>query len=186
MIDIHQFIRYYKVGNFLHIVALLAFSFDVVAISKLFVLSYSSSPVTYMLWVSVLVIFGSMFVLAELDGYSRFQNYKQVKDQVYMNGYQERLLKPLTRSSCQREAAILACEELGLSIEVKRYFWEKGYRWFHIIPDFVWVHPFFFFSEFFWRTTFFTPHYKPKFNYNDLDLSNLDLITKGMNIESAA
>lgn len=186
MIDRQTFFRYYKVGNFLHIVALFAFSITIISIVKLSLLTDSSSPSMYFFWGSMVLVFGSMGILAELDGYSRYQNYKQVKDQIFINGYQQRLLKPLTRSSCQREAAILACEELGLGKEVKNYFWKKGYRWYHIIPDFVFEYPFFFFSFFFWRTTFFTPYYKPKFDYKEMDLSKIDLFTKGLGVESAA
>jgi hypothetical protein len=186
MINWQTLNRYYKVGNFLHIVALFAFSITIFSVVKLSVLTAAAAASMYLFWGSMVLVFGSMCVLAELDGFSRYQNYKQVKDQVFINGYQKRLLKPLTRSSCQREAAILACEELGLGAEVKNYFWEKGYRWYHIIPDFVFEYPFFFFSFFFWRTTFFTPYYKSKFNYNEMDLSEIDLFTKGLGVESAA
>lgn len=186
MIHLQSLLRYFKVGNFLHIVALFALKVGLFALLNLNLVDHSTDLIVYLFWGSLTLLSGNIFVLAELDGYSRFQNYKQVKDQVYINGYQRRILKPLTRSSCQREAAILACSELGLGNEAKDYFFKKGYRWYHVIPDFVFANPLFFFSKFFWRTTFFTPYYKPKFNYDKLDLSQLELLTKGAKIDSAA
>jgi len=88
---------------------------------------------------------------------------------MFLNGYQERQLKPLLKSSCQREAAILAADELGQGKKVRNYFLLRGYRWFHIIPDFVFNNPLFLFTNFFWRTTFFTPYYPPKVNYDGLE-----------------
>ena len=179
-------IRFYKVGKFLHYVALLAFGIAIFSLLKLLTFDYSTNQTLFLTWLSLLIIFGSMSFLAELDGYSRYQNYKQVKDQLFFNGYQERLLKPLLRSSCQREAAILAGLELGVGKEVKSFYYKKGYRWFHIIPDFVFQYPFFFFSIYFWRTTFFTPYYESRVNYDLIDLSDIDLLRKGIEIETAS
>ncbi len=158
-------IRYWKVGKLLHIVAILAFSIAVNSFSILIDLSFHTGT---FLWLMYFIIFFNMGVLAELDGYSRYQNYKHVKDQMFLNGYQERQLKPLLKSSCQREAAILAGDELGFGEEVRTYFNNLGYRWYHIIPDFVFQNPLIFFTPLFWRTTFFAPYYKPKVNYERL------------------
>jgi len=161
------FIRYLNVGRLLHIVAILAFSIAVFSFVSLINLDFNSDINSGIIWSAVFIIFFSMCILAELDGYSRFQNYKQVKDQLYLNGLQGRLLKPLMISSCQREAALLAGKELGFYSDVKHYFYVKGYRWYHIIPDFVFKNPLFFFTDYFWRTTFFTPYYSSKVNYDN-------------------
>ncbi len=174
-------IRFYKVGKLLHFVALLALFLAVFALVVLMTKDVGNTLEFYF-YLYLLITFSLMAVMAELDGYSRFQNYKQVKDQLYFNGYQERLLKPLLRSSCQREAAILAGSELGIESEVKDYFYEKGYRWYHIIPDFVFQYPLFFFSLYFWRTTFFTPYYKSRVDYKQVDTSTLDLFLKGLQL----
>jgi len=159
-------IRYLKVGRLLHFVAALAFMIDVYSFSTLINIDFYSDKFLWFVWLAVFIIFFNMSILAELDGFSRFQNYKQLKDQMFLHGYQERQLKPLMTSSCQREAALLAGKELGLFDDVKNYFYGRGYTWYHIIPDFVFKNPLFFFTNFFWRTTFFTPYYPQKFNYD--------------------
>jgi hypothetical protein len=166
-------IRYLKVGRLLHFVSALAFTMAIFSFITLKNMGFYSDIFSWFMWLVTFIIFFNMCILAELDGYSRFQNYKQVKDQMFLNGYQERQLKPLLKSSCQREAALLAANELGYGKEVKSYFQRKGYRWYHIIPDFVIHNPLFFFSAFFWRTTFFTPHYEPKVDYDQLELSQV-------------
>ena len=153
------------VGRFLHVTALLAFS---IAAFSLFLISKQNE--ISIIWLAMGIIFGSMGILAQMDAYSRFQNYKQVKDQVFLNGYQERILHALLRSSCQRDAARYACDELDLGKEARNYFFKNGYRWYNIIPDFVFQYPFFFFSSFFWRTTFFAPYYKSKIDFDKLEM----------------
>ena len=175
--------RYYKVGRFLHVVAIGALGITIYSAIHLSLVTFVENPATYQLWLGMLIVFGCMTFLAELDGFSRYQNYKQLKDQLFLNGYQERLLKPMLRSSCQRDAALISCDELGLGSKVREYFNGKGYRWYHIIPDFVFQYPLFFFSAFFWRTTFFTPYYKSKIDYSQLDLSEIDLSVKGLRLE---
>lgn len=161
----HSILRYWKVGKFLHIVAAIAISIAAITFSFIRDLHFETNIELWYLGLAACISFFNMFVLAELDGYSRFQNYKQIKDQIYLNGLQERMLKPLAKSSCQREAAILAGFELGLEKEIKKYFLKLGYRWYHVLPDFVLKNPLFFFTPLFWRTTFFAPYYKPKVNY---------------------
>jgi hypothetical protein len=101
-------------------------------------------------------------VLSQLDARSRWQNYKQIKDYLYGFGYRERIFKLLLKSSCQRQAALVAAEDLGYRARVEAFFWSHGYRWYHIPPDFVFAHPQFLLSRHFWRTTFFAPTYHPK------------------------
>jgi hypothetical protein len=166
-------IRYWKVGKLLHVVSALAFLIAIFSFTALKNINFYSDSFMWFIWLTIFIIFFNMCILTELDGYSRFQNYKQLKDQMFFNGYQERQLKPLLKSSCQRQAAKLAADELGLGKEVRSYYDKKGYRWYHIIPDFVIHNPLFFFSAFFWRTTFFTPYYEPKVNYDKLELSQV-------------
>ena len=164
-------VRYWKVGKLLHIVAFLALF---IALQSYLVIQNSdmnSDLSVWIMWLLIFICFFNMSVLAELDGYSRFQNYKQIKDQIYLNGYHDRLLKPLSKSSCQRSAAILAGDELGVKKSVTKYFYEKGYRWYHIIPDFVFNNPLLIFTPFFWKTTFFAQHYEPKVDFDQFRLS---------------
>ena len=154
---IHFITRYWRVGKFLHIVAAVAFSIAAISFFIFSDLLAQSNTEFPLIWLIIFISFFNMFILAELDGYSRYQNYKQVKDQIFLNGYQERIVKPLAKSSCQREAALLAGFELGFENEIKNYFFKLGYRWYHIIPDFVFKNFIFFFTPLFWRTTFFVP-----------------------------
>ena len=162
----HFIIRYWRVGKLLHIVAAIAISIAAITFTFLRDLQYETNVELWYLGLVNFISFFNMFILAELDGYSRFQNYKQVKDQIYLNSLQERMLKPMAKSSCQREAAILAGSELGLEKEIKNYYYNLGYRWYHILPDFVFKNPLFFFTPLFWRTTFFASYYKPKVSYD--------------------
>lgn len=164
--------RYWKVGKLLHIVAFLAFFFSVFSFTVIQGLDFNSNFFSFLSWLIIFICFFNMSILAELDAYSRFQNYKQIKDQIYFNGYQHRLLNPLLKSSCQRSAAILAGDDLGCGNEVRNYFFKCGYRWYHIIPDFVFSQPFLFFTPYFWRTTFFAPNYQAKVCYQELALSD--------------
>ena len=165
-----RLIRYWKVGRLLHFVAALAFLITVHSFRTLINIDFYSDNFSWFIWLTIFIIFFNMSILAELDGYSRFQNYKQVKDQIFLNGFQERQLKPLMTSSCQRGAALLAGTELGFYTEVKNFFYKNGYRWYHIIPDFVFNNPLFFFTNFFWRTTFFAPYYSPKIKYDNTEV----------------
>jgi hypothetical protein len=161
-----QFIvRYWKVGKLLHIVSFIAACIALWTFSVLRYLQFEPNPMLWLIWLIIFISFFNMSMLAQLDSFSRFQNYKQVKDQIFLNGFQLRILKPLAKSSCQREAAILAGIELGYDKEIKNYFYKLGYRWYHIIPDFVFNDPLFFFTRLFWRTTFFAAYYTPKVNY---------------------
>lgn len=109
-------------------------------------------------------------VSAQFDARSRFQNYKQIKDQIYLFGFRTRILKPVLKSRCQRDAARQAAFELGYGDRCRLYFRKHGYRWYHLLPDFVFTHPFFFFSRYFWKTTFFAPTYRPRVDYRNIPM----------------
>ena len=177
-------IRYIKVGRLLHLIAIL----DVILlVSAITALTYDDLTILEKITLLVVaVMFSIQFVTAELDGYSRFQNYKQLKDQLYFNGYQDRILRPMIKSRCQRDAALVACRELGLENEARDYYHRLGYKWYHVPPDFVFEHPLFFFSKYFWNTTFFVPYYEPKVDYNKVDLVEFTLRNQRLKLAKAA
>ena len=152
---------YLKVGVLLHIIAFISFI--------LFFLFYKLALYEYFKHHIIITVLYGYFsylafwisIFAELDARSRFQNYKQLKDQLYAYGYQERLLRCMLHSRCQRDAAYVACKELNFGDQVKDYFFNKGYRWYNIIPDFVFSHPQFLLTAAFWKTTFFVSTYRP-------------------------
>ena len=104
-------------------------------------------------------------ISAQFDARSRFQNYKKIKDQIYLFGFHERILKPVLKSRCQRDAALIAATELGHGNKCRLFFKGRGYRWYHLLPDFVFTHPQFLLSRYFWLSTFFVSYYKPRVNF---------------------
>ncbi len=158
--------RYFRVGILLHSIALMSLLIALF-VSQYIRLSYRNDNFLasiLFLWLTAFIL--SITILAELDVRSRYQNYKQIKDQIFENGYQTRIMKPMLKSRCQRDAAILAARESGLESRLRSYFSVHGYRWYHVIPDFVFSNPQFFFSKYFWMTTFFVKKYNSKhFDY---------------------
>lgn len=183
MILYRSIIRYINVGRLLHLIAFLDLIVTAVAIYFILTLDSRHDMGLMITWSVVLIMFGGMSVYAELDGYSRFQDYKRVKDQLYFYGYQDRILRPMSRSRCQRDAGQLACDEFSIGKKSKEYFTDSGYKWYHIIPDFVLEDPGFFFKSYFWHGTFFTPYYEPRVDYAQIDPADLDLSVKTSRIE---
>ncbi len=105
----------------------------------------------------------SLLVTTQLDAYSRYQNYKMVKDMLYKNGFRGLIVKPFSKSQCQREAVKEAACQLNMDKQVKKYFYDSGYRWFHIIPTVLLENPLLFFTKGYWITTFFVPNYRSKY-----------------------
>ncbi|RWU02792.1 hypothetical protein DWB63_14640 [Pseudodesulfovibrio sp. S3] len=91
---------------------------------------------------------------AVADGVSRHREYKRIKFMFKRYGFSERILKPLARSRCQRDAALHAARETGHFDQARSYFRELGYRWYHILPDYVIRNPFAFISPTFLRSSF--------------------------------
>jgi hypothetical protein len=157
---------YMEVGRWLHAISLLC------TISSLYFYQLTEEAFIYH-DIPGIIVFGYFFLhmltipfFAELDAYSRFQNYKSMKDLLYHYGFQIRFIKTLRHSKCQREAAYYAARDLGYANNIHEYFKSCGYRWYHILPDFVWSHPEYLFSKHFWSTTFFTKTYHPKYYLN--------------------
>jgi len=94
----------------------------------------------------------ALFSLA--DGVSRHREYKRIKAMFVRFGYSVRILEPLTRSRCQRDAALLAARETGHGDHAHTYFIGLGYRWYHILPDSVMRNPFSFLKPSFLRSSF--------------------------------
>jgi len=104
-------------------------------------------------------------LIAQLDIRSRYQNYKLVKDNLHIYGFQTRLVKPFIRSSCQRDAVKVAADELGMLHQCREYFKSNGYKWYHLVPDIVLKKPSVLFTKNFWSTTLFTKTYHPRIDF---------------------
>lgn len=94
----------------------------------------------------------AFFALA--DGVSRHREYRRIKAMLLKYGFSERILRPLARSRCQRDAALHAARETGHLDSARAYFHGLGYRWYHILPDMVVRNPLAFASPAFLRTSF--------------------------------
>lgn len=123
-------------------------------------------------WVSFFLFSFLHIFLVLADGWSRFQNYKRVKDQFFVYGFQPRIAENYIGSKCQRMAALVAAEELGLEDQLQRYYDKRGVKWFHYVPYFMIRDPFFLFRKHFWSKTFLEKSYKPKFDYHSLQLES--------------
>jgi len=98
-------------------------------------------------------------IMSQLDARSRFQEYKRIKDRWRVFGFDDRLLKPLANSRCQRDAARAAADELGYGRHCREVFHLLGYRWYHLMPAFIFSNPGILFRRQFWKSTFFLSTY---------------------------
>jgi len=94
----------------------------------------------------------ALFALA--DAAARYREYRRIRSILLRYGYKDRILKPLSTSRCQRDAALLAARETGHGGRARAYFTSLGYRWYHILPDRVVRNPFLFLRPGFLRSSF--------------------------------
>ena len=105
-----------------------------------------------------------------MDGWSRYQNYKLAKDQLFIYGFNHRIAKMYKGSKCQRNAVLVAAKELGFEQETKDYYKSRGVKWFHYIPYFMVNDPLFLFRKKFWSRTFLEKNYQPRFDYRKMQI----------------
>jgi hypothetical protein len=108
-----------------------------------------------------------MPLFAQLDARSRYQNYKLVKDRLYLHGFQPRIIRPFMKSRCQRDAVNAAAYELGMSANCKTYFRNEGYKWYNLFPDVIFLDPWILYTKNFWITTLFSKTYHSKINFEN-------------------
>jgi hypothetical protein len=163
-----KIISYLKAGYLLHIITLS----EVIFFSSVYYLIDVSSWFTNSDYIILKLIVVSpsvcMPLFAQLDARSRFQNYKLVKDHLYIYGFQARILKPFIKSRCQRDAAKAAAKELGLSFECSEFFKKNGYKWYHLFPDVIFKKPSILLTKNFWTTTLFAKTYHPKIDFGEI------------------
>lgn len=107
----------------------------------------------------LLIFLTSLPVFSQLDARCRYQDYKRVKDQLFRFGFDTRIIKTLLKSRCQRDAARVAALESGYGEYCRAFYRKQGYRWYHILPDFLFSRPQFLISRHFWQSTFFLKTY---------------------------
>ena len=162
-----KMISYFKVSYLLQLMTLLEIAVLIFLFKLLQHIHFFQSGNVF-LKQSILFPFVLAPVFPQLDAYSRFQNYKLLKDCLYQNGFQARIIKPFTRSRCQRDAVSTAAEELGFLHNCETYFTEHGYKSYHIFPDFLFTHPETLICKAFWLNTFFVKKYQPKYDYKKI------------------
>lgn len=153
---------YFRAARTLHIMTVLEVLLFLVAFNAPIVDGASTHEI--FLRIIILSFFGSLPVFSQLDARSRYQNYKRLKDRIRMRGFDARLLKPLRKSRCLRDAALAAADELGFGGQCRDYFRATGYRWWHLLPDFVFTTPQFLLTRRFWQSTFFLEKYEARMN----------------------
>lgn len=154
-----KFMTFVRTGRTLHfffILSLISFFFSVKML-----LNDQNGIVSF--YILPVMFFFSLCITTVLDAYNRYQNYKMVKDLLHQYGFRELIVKPFSKSSCQRDAASEAARQLELSEMTDKYFYRLGYRWYHIIPSILVENPTTFFTKMYWVSTFFVPRYKSKY-----------------------
>ncbi|SHJ17601.1 hypothetical protein SAMN04488096_109144 [Mesonia phycicola] len=116
-------------------------------------------------WLSFFLFSFIHIFLVLMDSWSRFQNYKRIKDQLYYYGFQPKVANNYLVSKCQRHALKIACKELRYQKEHKRFLKLRSVKWYHFIPYFMIEDPLFIMKSHFWNRTFLEKYYAPKFNY---------------------
>lgn len=160
IIKINKIIRFIKVGRILHIMAILGLIIFIIGFQNSIHYFNVHDNFTGYLWVSVAIYGFTIPFFAEFDANGRYQNYKQIKDAFHKMGYDSRLIKPFINSRCQRDAVVVAAADLDYKKEVNAFFYKKGYRWYHVLPDAFIKNPLVLFKKVFWTRILFTKFYK--------------------------
>jgi len=115
----------------------------------------SSSSVFWIVFWVVFFLFSFVHIyLVIMDGWSRYQNYKRVKDQFFIHGFNKKITLIYIGSKCHRMAAETAAEELGIKDQVQQCYRDLGVKWYHYIPYFMIKEPFFCSKKYFGRALF--------------------------------
>ena len=150
------FFGYLAAGKLLHVITMLALA-SVILIALFMETCLFKSP--------AMVGMGLMAFYSQLDARSRYQEYKRAGDQLACYGPNRRIFGLFSHSRCQRDAVLAAAVHLGHAEACRKHFTNAGYRWYHLLPDFVSHHPGFLFSPTFLRATFFAPTYQPRYDW---------------------
>lgn len=158
--------NYLEVGRLLHVIAATTMTLTVFLFSLLHEAILNEDTYGIIIYGYLFLNSGLIPLFTQLDAHSRFQNYKMMKDLLWQYGFQIRFIKSFKHTKCQREAAIYAARDLGCKNQMVQYFKACGYKWYHVMPDFMWSHPQYLLTKKFWSSTFFVKTYHPRFYTN--------------------
>lgn len=130
----------------------------------------NGNPWWILFWLSFFLFSFLHIFLVIMDGWSRYQNYKRAKDMLFLYGFQRRIGAMYISSKCQRMAALVAADELGMKQEMDLYYQERGVKWYHYVPYFMVKDPLFPFRPYFWKRTFMESNYQSKINFKKLSV----------------
>jgi len=162
------FVSYLRVGRLLYWSLLLFILESYIYGWQLWQATQGGNSYAIAFWTSFFLFSFVHIFLVLADGWSRFQNYKRAKDLLFLYGFQNRIGALYMGSKCQRMAALVAADELGLKKEMEEYYAAEGVKWYHYIPYFMVNDPWFLFRKYFWKRTFLETNYTSKFNYQEL------------------
>lgn len=103
--------------------------------------------------------FGVLAVLAFLDSWGRCRDFVALVEKfklyqhnvIYSMAGLSRHLSPWMKTHCQREAIRVAAWWVGYSSTADYILWRAGYRWYHLLPDWMWRRPGLFLTQRFWK-----------------------------------
>lgn len=166
----HPIISYLRVGRLLYYSLFLFLLESLYYWVELKAAYDHSSKIVIGFWVWCFLFSFIHIFLVIMDGYSRYQNYKRAKDQFYVHGFKSRIANLYIGSKCQRMAAEVAADELGIGDNVREHYNSKGIKWYHYIPYFMIKDPLFLFKKNFWSRTFLEKGYTSQFDYRQIQL----------------
>jgi hypothetical protein len=170
-----KLIIYFRIAYLLHLVTVLEILLIIYLFSSQWFLQVFVS-VHILLKIILALVLAGLPLMAQLDARSRYQNYKLLRDQFYFYGFQPRIVRPFAPSRCQRDAVKVAASQVGYSSICNRYFYDLGYRWYHVLPDFVIKNPAFLFYKKFWLTTLFVKYYPSRVGYKNVCAKKQELL----------
>ncbi|MDT0293988.1 hypothetical protein ACFQ3R_06610 [Mesonia ostreae] len=164
----HWIISYFDVGKLLYL-SLGLFVLESFIYGRFLIHSYQKESSFWIFFWMVCFIFSFVHIfLVLMDGWSRFQNYKRVKDQFYMYGFITKTANHYKGSKCQRNAILVASKELGLEREAISFYKRQGIKWYYFIPQFMVKDPLFMLKNSFWSRTFMEKKYTAKIDFSKI------------------
>lgn len=159
-----QIIRYLQTGYLLHLITITStILFIIFGNNALFALKNHNQLITILFFGFLATYFFSLLFFSQLDAFSRYQNYKMVKDKIYQYRFDHRILRPFIYSRCQRDAISIAAKELNHSKNWKLLIHKYGFRWYHLLPHLIVKNPLILFTKQFWLKTLFVKSYQSKY-----------------------
>jgi len=156
--------RYLQAGYLLHLITIAAVLLIFVCSKKLMLLIEQGESTQALLLYSYLTLHSfTLPFFSQLDAFSRYQNYKMVKDKMYQYGFDQRLLRPFIYSRCQRDAISVAAKEMNYTREWKKLIRSFGFKWYHLLPHLVIKKPLLLLTKQYWNKTLFVKQYNSKY-----------------------